>query len=97
MIPLAEIHFANLVPEEEKLDIPSDFSNEVLKSIILIATPAFHAFHKFFVTKWIHGAKDKVELVNLGTVENPKFIKINVDAPKSIKQAALYNTFPCIS
>ena len=89
LIPLAEIHLASLVTDQEKLDIPSHFSKEVIETVAVDATPAVQALQKEVVNGWSHGAKDKVELINLGTIEEPKFVKINAEAPEHIKQAAI--------
>ena len=86
LVSLAEIHLASLVTEQEKLDIPAYFSQETQETITVHATPAKKALQAKVVTGWTHGAKDKVELINLGTTENPRFLKINADAPSQIKQ-----------
>lgn len=47
-------------------------------------TPATEALKEQVVTRWTNDAKKQVELVNLFTVEDPKYLKINVDAPNNI-------------
>ena len=89
LVPLAKIHLASLVPEPEKMDIPPHFTKEIQEQIRIQAVPAKEALKNQTVNGWSHGAKDKVELVNLSSKTHPKFVKINAKAPKEIKQAAI--------
>ena len=89
LISLAEIHLASMVADQEKLDIPPHFSQEIQETVAVQAIPANQALQNKVVTGWTHGAKDRVELVNLGTLENPRNIKINADAPDHVKKAAI--------
>ena len=89
LVPLAEIHLASLVPEAEKMDIPAHFTKEIHESVKVNAPPAMESLKNQVVNGWSHGAKDKVELVNLGTTMEPKYIKINAEAPIAIKEAAI--------
>ena len=59
------------------------------KMVTVIAMRANQALQTEVIIGWTHGAKDKVELANLGTLENPRYIKINADAPTYVKIAAI--------
>ena len=78
-----------MIQDEEKLDIPDHFTHEIAESVVVNAIPAKEALHHETITGWTHGAKERVQLVNLGTANEPKHIKINADAPPAIKQAAI--------
>lgn len=89
LIPLAEIHLASVVSQEDTLDIPPRFTTEVSEGVIIDNTPATKALSQQVITGWTHGSKEQVQLVNLGTKQEPKNVKINADAPDVIKQATI--------
>ena len=60
-----------------------------MEEVTVHDVPAKQALQKEVVSRQSHGAKDRVELVNLGTKEDPKYVKINADAPNHIKKAAI--------
>lgn len=57
--------------------------------MVVNATPTFHALLQQVVTGYSHGAKESLQLLNIGTKEAPKYIKINVNATKSIKLSVI--------